>query len=344
MVQKARMTILENISLKPYNTFGIDAKARCFAEIFFEDELVDFLIKKDRYPQPLLFIGGGSNILFRTDFAGTVIRILTKGITLTYEDDDRVIITVAAGEPWDDFIGFTVGMGWGGLENLSLIPGMTGTAPVQNIGAYGVELKDTLHQLEAINIETLEKRIFTNAQCEFGYRDSVFKSKFRDKFLILKVSFQLDKKPALKLDYGTIRQELQKMNIDFPTISHVREAVCAIRRSKLPDPSVMGNAGSFFKNPVISGEKFNVLREKFPGIISFAQGENHKIAAAWLIEQCGWKGIRRGDAGVHEVQPLVLINYGSATGDQILDLGLQIIGSVQEKFGIVLEPEVNIIG
>ena len=338
------MIISENISLKPYNTFGIDAKARCFVDLLSDDDVTGFLKEKDKFPKPLLFLGSGSNVLFRKDFDGTVLRILTKGIDIRKEEGDRLFVNAAAGEIWDDFVSYTVGKGWGGLENLSLIPGMVGTAPVQNIGAYGVELKDVLHELEAVGVDNPEPRIFTNAECEFGYRESIFKRKLKNKYLIVNVTFRLDKIPVLKLDYGTIRQELNRKNIDHPTLAQVRELVSSIRRSKLPDPSVTGNAGSFFKNPVIPGGKFLELKDKFPEIVSFPQGDHFKIAAAWLIEQCGWKGKRIGDAGVHENQSLVLINYGSAAGDEILDLAEQIKRSVREKFGIVLEPEVNIIG
>ena len=337
------MTIQENISLQHFNTFNIDIKTRFFIELLVEEDIFSFLSNAKQFPKPFLFLGGGSNVLFTGDYPGTVIRISTKGISASQINSNEVLVTAIAGENWDNLVKFTMENEWGGLENLSLIPGNVGTSPVQNIGAYGVELKDSFDQLEAIHIETLERKVFSKADCQFGYRESIFKKKMKGEYLILNVTFRLSKHPLLKIDYGTIRQELQLMNINHPTIADVRETVCRIRRSKLPDPSVIGNAGSFFKNPVISNEHFLLLIEKFSGIIYFQQKSNFKISAAWLIEQCGWKGKRTGDAGVHEKQPLVLVNYGSATGDQILSLAAQIIRSVEEKFGITLEPEVNII-
>jgi UDP-N-acetylmuramate dehydrogenase len=336
------MTIRKNISLKPYNTFGIDVKTRFFVELRTEEDVFSFLSVSKEYPGPFLFLGGGSNMLFTRDFPGTVVRLCTKGIRVIEEDNDSVLVRSASGENWDDFVKFCVEKGWGGLENLSLIPGNVGTGPIQNIGAYGVELKDRCVDLEAIRVDTLEKVVLTAGQCEFGYRDSIFKSKAKGKYFILSVSFRLSKKSDLKLDYGTIREELQLMNRLEPTIADVREAVCRIRARKLPDPGQIGNAGSFFKNPVISEKQFNSLKERFPGIVSFPNNDGYKIAAAWLIEQCGWKGKRFGDAGVHENQPLVLVNYGSATGEEILHLGNQVMDSVEEKFGIRLEPEVNV--
>ena len=336
------MTIQENISLKPYNTFGIDVKTRFFIELLTEEDVSSFLSGSRELQKPFLFIGGGSNMLFTKDFAGTVVRICTKGIESVNENDDFMLVKAASGESWDDFVKYCVGMGWGGLENLSLIPGNVGTGPIQNIGAYGVELKDVFVDLEAIHIETLEKVVLSKEQCEFGYRDSIFKGKGKGKYFILSVSLLLSKHSDLKLDYGTIREELKTMNRINPTISDVREAVCRIRGRKLPDPGQIGNAGSFFKNPVISKQRFILLKKQFPGVVSFPQDEGYKIAAAWMIEQCGWKGKRSGDAGVHENQPLVLVNYGSATGEEILHLANLIIDSTERKFGIRLEPEVNI--
>ena len=281
-------------------------------------------------------------MLFTKDFPGTVVRLCTKGITIVEEDENSVLIRAASGENWDGFVNFCVSKGWGGLENLSMIPGNVGTGPIQNIGAYGVELKDKIEDLEALRIETLEKVVLSKEQCEFGYRDSIFKGRERGKYFILNVRFRLSKQPELKLDYGTIREELQAMNRINLTISDVREAVCSIRHRKLPDPVRIGNAGSFFKNPVIPVQQFINLKERFPEIVTFQQKDGVKIAAAWMIEQCGWKGKRFGDAGVHENQPLVLVNYGSATGDEILSLSNRIIDSIEEKFGIRLDPEVNV--
>jgi UDP-N-acetylmuramate dehydrogenase len=336
------MTIHENISLKSFNTFGIEAKTRFFIELLTEEDVFSFFSAFKGYPKPFMFLGGGSNMLFTKDFPGTVVRLCTKGIQVVEEDNDSVLVRAASGENWDGFVMFCVDQGWGGLENLSMIPGNVGTGPIQNIGAYGVELKDRFVELEALRIDTLEKVVLSKEQCEFGYRDSIFKRREKGKFFILKVSFRLLKQPELNLDYGTIREELQTMNRLSPTISDVREAVCRIRGKKLPDPVQMGNAGSFFKNPSISRQQFINLKERFPGVVSYPQEDAYKVAAAWMIEQCGWKGKRYGDAGVHENQPLVLVNHGSATGEEILNLANQIIQSVEEKFGIRLEPEVNI--
>jgi UDP-N-acetylmuramate dehydrogenase len=337
------MKILENISLKPYNTFGIDASAKYFTELLNEDDAMSFLTAKQHQDgNPLFILGGGSNILFSKDFEGTVVKVSTKGINLAGEDDESVVITVNAGELWDNVVKYCVEQGWGGLENLSLIPGNAGTSPVQNIGAYGAEMKDVLHSVEAIHLVTREKRLFTPADCKLDYRESVFKGPLKDQYMILKVSFMLSKKPVLNLGYAQIREELDVMKAN-PSLLAVREAVIRIRRRKLPDPAEIGNAGSFFKNPVISEEKFIELKDRFPAVVFYIQNKAHKIPAAWMIEQCGWKGKRFGDAGVHLHQPLVLVNYGNATGKDILDLAQRIRESVFERFGIMLEQEVNVI-
>ena len=330
------MTIHENTSLKPYNTFGIEVSTRFLIELLTDEDVISFLSASKEYPQPLLFLGGGSNLLFTKDFPGTVIRLCTKGIRVVVENDDWVIVRAASGENWDSFVRYCVEKGWGGLENLSMIPGNVGTGPIQNIGAYGVELKDRFVDATVIRIDTLEKIVLSKEECEFGYRDSIFKGKEKGKYFILSVSFRLSKHPELNLEYGAIRDELKTMNRDNPTLSDVREAICTIRARKLPDPEQLGNAGSFFKNPVISQQQFLGLKERFPGIVNFPQDDGYKI------EQCGWKGKRFGDAGVHENQPLVLVNYGSATGGEILHLATQVTDSVEKKFGIHLEPEVNV--
>lgn len=335
------MKLSENISLKPYNTFGIDVKARYFADLRKTEEIPGFLSALANEHKPVLFLGGGSNILFTKDFPGTVIRISTRGKRIIMEDDASVYICVEAGENWDDFVKYTVNRGWGGLENLSGIPGNAGTAPVQNIGAYGIELKDVLFELEAINLNTLEKRKFSREECRFDYRESFFKHS-KEKYLILNVTFRLMKKPALQLDYGQIRDELKSLQIQSPTIRDVREAVIRLRKQKLPDPAGVGNAGSFFKNPVVTGERLEQIQFEHPDVVNFPSNDQFKLAAAWLIEQCGWKSRRQGDAGVWSGQPLVLVNYGSATGKEILDLASQIVSSVYEKFGVTLEPEINI--
>jgi UDP-N-acetylmuramate dehydrogenase len=333
----------ENISLKLYNTFGVDARARYFVEILTEEDVKDMAVTLRDIHLPLLILGGGSNVLFTKDYPGTVLKISTKGIDVIKEDKDYTWVRSSAGEKWDDLVNFCVTNGWGGLENLSAIPGNAGTGPVQNIGAYGAEMKDTFENLEAFDLEKKEKKTFTKEGCEFGYRDSIFRSEVKSRFIILNVTFRLRKDAVLCLDYGNIREELALMKIDHPGIGDVREAVCRIRSRKLPDPGVTGNAGSFFKNPVIPIDEFEKLKGSFPGIVSFPQEGKIKLAAAWLIEQCGWKGKRTGNAGVHSTQPLVLVNHGNATGKEILLLSEEIRKSVCEKFGVILETEVNII-
>lgn len=306
------------------------------------DEITQFIPTLEKDHQPLLFMGGGSNVLFTKDYPGTIIRIATRGIKILKEDSDYVFINAEAGEVWDEFVKYTVDRKWCGLENLSLIPGNVGAAPVQNIGAYGVELKDVFCELEAFDLVTFEKRKFSREECLFGYRESVFKHPGRN-YLIMNVTFRLTKYPVLHLDYGKIREELFTLQIQDPTIRDVREAVIRIRRKKLPDPVLIGNAGSFFKNPVITGEQLEQIRFEHSGIVHFPFNDEFKLSAAWLIEQCGWKNRRQGDVGTYSGQPLVLVNYGLATGKDILDFANQIRESVYEKFGINLETEVNIV-
>jgi len=336
------LKLSENISLKPFNTFGIDVKARYFVDIRNTEEVSEFLSALEENHRPVLFLGGGSNILFTKDFPGTVIRICTQGIKIIKEDAASVFIRAEAGENWDDFVKYTVDKGWGGLENLSQIPGNVGTAPVQNIGAYGVELKDVLFDLEAINLVTLERKKFTPEECNFAYRESFFKHS-NEKYLILNVTFRLMKNPALRLDYVQIRDEFMAHHIQNPSIRDVREAIIRIRNRKLPDPAKLGNAGSFFKNPVITEEQLEQIEFEHPEVVYFPFNDQFKLTAAWLIEQCGWKNRRQGDAGVYSGQSLVLVNFGSATGKDILDLANQIKSSVYGKFGVTLETEVNIV-
>jgi UDP-N-acetylmuramate dehydrogenase len=337
------MQLREEISLKPYNTFGIDVRARFFAEALTEEDVIGLAGNLQDVHLPLLILGGGSNILFTKDFTGTVMKISLKGIRVIKEDEETVWVKASAGENWDDLVKFCVDKGWGGLENLSAIPGTAGTSPVQNIGAYGVEMKDTFCELEAFDLESRVKRIFSKEECGFGYRESIFKLQYKGRFIILNVTFRLSKKPILCLDYGNIREELALMKVGHPVIGEVREAVCRLRSRKLPDPAVTGNAGSFFKNPVILLPQFENLKQSFPGIVSFPQEGKIKLAAAWMIEQCGWKGKRTGNAGVHLTQPLVLVNHGNATGIEIINLSDEIRQSVYQKFGVMLETEVNII-
>jgi len=336
--------ILENKQLKPYNTFGISAVAREFAEICNKDDAIE-LVKSGVLKGKLhLVLGGGSNILFTGNFDGIVINVLNKGIQLIEENDDYVLVEAAAGEVWHDLVMWTVAQGWGGLENLSLIPGCVGAGPVQNIGAYGVELKDCFHSLKAIDLETGMGIQFNKAECSFGYRDSIFKRELKGRILIHAVTFRLSKHPILKLGYGAIKQELEVMGVSKPTVAEVSDAVCRIRRSKLPDPSITGNAGSFFKNPVVSATTAKILQNQYPGMPLYPQpDETIKLAAGWLIEQCGLKGYREDDAGVHPKQALVLVNYGNASGFGIISLAGKIQNKVLEKFGVKLEMEVNIL-
>jgi len=337
------MEYLEDISLKPYNTFGIDVRARFFAEALSEEDIMILAGNLREEYHPLLILGGGSNILFTKDFPGTVMKISTKGILVIKEDEDTIWVKASAGENWDELVKFCVNKGWGGLENLSAIPGNVGTSPVQNIGAYGVEMKNAFFELEAFDLESNVKRIFSKEECGFGYRESIFKLQYKGRFIILSVTFRLEKNPVLCLGYDNIMEELSLLKVNHPGIADVREVICRIRSRKLPDPAVTGNAGSFFKNPVILPQQFEKLKELFPGIVSYLQDGKIKLAAAWMIEQCGWKGKRIGNAGVHPTQPLVLVNHGNATGLEILNLSKEIQKSVFERFGVTLEREVNII-
>jgi UDP-N-acetylmuramate dehydrogenase len=345
-----------NISLKKYNTFGIDAIARYFAVFATQDELAALL---DGVPGQMVgspfILGGGSNILFTKNIDGPVMRNEIKGIELVDEDEHYVYVTVGAGESWHGFVQYCLGRNWAGVENLSLIPGSVGAAPMQNIGAYGVEIKDVFHELKAWDLVEGKVYTFTLNDCQFGYRDSIFKGKSKGRFIILSVTFRLNKIPVFHTAYGAIREELERMGIQELSIQAISQAVVNIRTSKLPDPAQIGNAGSFFKNPTIPSIHFEYLQKQFPGIVGYpeaspggtgtgpASAGMTKLAAGWLIEQCGWKGYRHGDAGVHTRQALVLVNYGHATGQELYDLSEEILHSVHEKFGVTLEREVNIV-
>jgi len=336
--------ILENQSLKTYNTFGIDASADFFVEVNSIEEIKEALSLTEEKKLPLLIINGGSNMLLTQDWKGLVLKINLKGIEIVREDEDFVWVKVQGGENWHEFVQFTLRNDYGGLENLSLIPGNAGTAPIQNIGASGVEIKDTMTELTALEIVSKKPRVFTNADCHFGYRESIFKNECKNQFVLLDVTFKLSKRNhVLHTEYGAIRLELEKRGIENPTIQDVSEAVIAIRQSKLPDPKEMGNSGSFFKNPVIPKFQFEELEKRYPNISGYASGDGVKVAAGWLIENAGWKGKRIGNAGVHEKQALVLVNYGHATGKEIFDLSERIIEDIYAKYGIQLEREVNII-
>ena len=337
------MQVAENFSLKAYNTFGVDVMARKFISVHNTEELRDVL--QQAYASEIFILGGGSNMLLTKDIDKTVVHIGLKGIELISESRDEVILKVGAGENWHQFVLYCIERGYGGLENLSLIPGNVGTAPVQNIGAYGVELKDTFESCEAMRIQTLEVDTFTGTQCEFGYRNSVFKNKLKGEYIITSVNFRLSKNNhKLSTSYGAIQEELDKHNIKTPTIKNVSDAVISIRQQKLPDPRELGNSGSFFKNPVIEETEFKKLQKQFPEIPFYTLDENKiKIPAGWLIDQAGLKGFRKGDAAVHKNQALVLVNYGDATGQEILALSKEIQDKIYKKYGIRLEPEVNVI-
>lgn len=338
------MLIQENYSLKRLNTFGIDAIARYYTECETVDGFREALSYKQFKDLRTLILGGGSNILFTNNFDGVVLKNSLKGIELIKETEEYYFVKAAAGEVWHQFVLFCVNNGFAGLENLSLIPGNVGASPMQNIGAYGVEIKDCFYELEALNVNDLSLRTFSNADCKFGYRESVFKREFKNQFVITSVTYRLLKKPSFNTSYGAIEKELEQMGIKELSIKAISQAICNIRSSKLPDPAKIGNAGSFFKNPEISPEKYKQLKQIFPELVSYdLPNGNIKLAAGWLIEQCGWKGKTIGDAGVHKLQALVLVNYNNAKGNEIFDLSQQVMDSVQSKFGVELEREVNII-
>ena len=337
------MEILENFSLKNYNTFGIEAKAKKFIAVHNISELKNVLTTYA--DEPKFVLGGGSNMLLTKDIDALVIHIDLKGKTILRDDDDFVWVEAQAGENWHEFVLFTIDQNFGGLENMSLIPGNVGTTPVQNIGAYGTEIKDTMVSCNAINIASGDMRTFSNAECEFGYRDSIFKNAVKDRYIITSVVFKLTRRNhKINTSYGDITAELARQEIVSPTLKDVSNAVIAIRQSKLPDPKILGNSGSFFKNPIIPKSEFDKIHPKFPEMKFFEVSETDvKVPAGWLIEQAGFKGKRFGDAGIHKNQALVLVNYGNATGQEILAVSQDIQKTVFEKFGIAIEAEVNVI-
>ena len=333
----------KDVSLKPFNTFGIEVKARHFG-VFSNIEGLKQGLKYRKEGQPLLILGSGSNILFTQNFEGLVLKNELKGIEVISEDDGHIIVKVMAGEVWHDFVLHCIKKDWAGVENLSLIPGTVGAAPMQNIGAYGVEIKEVFQSLEALRIATGELVELNKEQCEFGYRDSIFKKAAKDKYVITSVTFCLNKNPTLNISYGAIQDTLDEMGESDLSIKTISEAVIKIRQSKLPDPEEIGNAGSFFKNPTIDRFDYERLRSESPLIPGYKQPDDRlKIPAAWLIEKSGWKGKRIDQIGVHEKQSLVLVNYGTGDGAKIRDLAFEIKESVSQKFGIVLTPEVNIV-
>lgn len=345
------MQVQENITLKKYNSFGIDTLARYFAS-FSTMEQFELLLEQDHLSRlPLLILGGGSNILFTKDYDGIVLKNELRGIVKVDEDNDYVYLKAAAGEVWHQFVLYCISNNLGGVENLALIPGNVGASPMQNIGAYGVEIKDVFHSLEAYHINEKQTVHFSLADCEFGYRESVFKRKLKGQFVITSVTCKLKKRPVFNTSYGAIEQELERMGVKELSVKAVADAVIHIRSSKLPNPAETGNAGSFFKNPEITALHYSELKNAFPGIVGYElPNGNVKLAAGWLIEHCGpqpggtsWKGYREGDAGCHAKQALVLVNYGKATGSAIFSLSEKIIQTVLEKYNVLLEREVNII-
>lgn len=338
------MEILRDRSLKPYNTFSIDATARYFATFKDLAQLQESLDCQLPGADRQLILGGGSNILLTKDFDGLVLKNEIVGVEVVKEDEEHVYIKTGAGENWHRFVMHCVEHGFAGIENMALIPGSNGASPMQNIGAYGVEIKDVFHELEAWHKHDRSLVTFSLPECAFGYRESVFKNKYKGQFVITSVTYRLNKKPVFNTSYGAIQQELEKMGVQELSIRDVAQAVINIRSSKLPDPKVTGNAGSFFKNPTVSNEQFAGLKKMHPDIVAFPFGDTQtKLAAGWLIEQCGWKGYRKGDAGCYAKQALVLVNYGSAKGAEIYQLSEEILQSVQSKFGVTLEREVNLI-
>lgn len=336
------LQIQSNVSLKPFNSFGVDVRARLFTEARTDSEVREALAYAAQHQIDLLVLGGGSNLLLTGDLDVLVLRMVSRGIRIVREDCAAAVVEAEAGEPWHPFVQEMLARGLSGLENLSLIPGTVGAAPMQNIGAYGVELKDVFHSLIALDRQTGELREFSLADCAFGYRDSVFKHQV-GRWLILRVRFTLSFAAKLHLEYGPVRQRLEEQGIKTPTPIHVSRAICEIRSEKLPDPATLGNAGSFFKNPVVSAQVAEGIRQTHPGLVAYAQPDGQmKLAAGWLIEQAGWKGFRDGDAGVHTLQSLVLVNYGSARGLDLLNLARRIQASIQERFGVALEMEPNL--
>jgi len=335
------MQIQSDFSLKNYNTFGIEAKAKQFVSVSSIAELKEILVQNN----PIFILGGGSNMLLTQDIQKLVLHVNLKGKEVTETNEDFAIVKAQAGENWHEFVLYCIEQNLGGIENLSLIPGNVGTTPIQNIGAYGVEIKDTMLSCEALNLKTLEIETFTNADCQFEYRESIFKKELKNQYIITSVSFKLStKNHKISTTYGVIGAELQKNNIENPTLKDISNAVIAIRQSKLPDPKELGNSGSFFKNPIISKEAYEKAKALHPEMPHYVVSETEvKVPAGWLIEQSGFKGKRFGDAGVHKNQALVLVNYGAATGAEIVALSKNIQKTILEKFGIAIEAEVNII-
>jgi UDP-N-acetylmuramate dehydrogenase len=342
------MNIQKDISLKQFNTFCIDVSAKYFYEVASAGELRELLFSDVAKTEKIMVLGGGSNVLFTKDFDGLIIKNNIRGINVVSENDEHIIVRSGAGEVWHHLVLWSLQKNAGGIENLSLIPGYAGAAPIQNIGAYGVEIKNVFEELEAMEIESGVIRKFSRDDCKFGYRDSVFKNELKNIFIITSVTLRLNKNPVFNTTYGAINTELERMGVTELSVKSISDAVINIRKSKLPDPAVIGNAGSFFKNPTISEEKFSALFKLYPAIPNYPitrlpDYPTYKLAAGWLIEQCGWKGKVVGNTGSHKDQALVLVNYGNATGKEIFDLASEIQRSVKDKFGVEIEKEVNVV-
>ncbi len=338
------MNIIANYPLLKLNTFGVDVKAKYFVSINTVNELIELTKTEVFKDLQLLILGGGSNILFTKDFDGLVILNSIKGKEIIDQTQESIFLKIGAGENWHKLVMYTVDNGWGGIENLSLIPGNSGTAPMQNIGAYGVEIKETFVELEALEISSGKIVKFNNSDCEFGYRESVFKNKMKNQYIIVNITLELKKNPVLNINYGDVKAILESQNINNPSIKQVSDAIISIRQSKLPDPKIIGNSGSFFKNPIVSLDQLELIKKKYPNVVNYKINENEfKIAAGWMIERAGWKGKKFNNYGVHEKQALVLVNYGLANGMEIFNLSEEIILDIKDKFGIKLEREVNII-
>ena len=338
------MKELYNCSLLPYNTFGMDVKASRFVEYASVEELRGLWNAEREAVARALHIGGGSNLLFTSDYEGLILHSAIKGYTVVKETEEEVEVRVGAGEVWDDFVAYTVANGWYGAENLSLIPGEVGASAVQNIGAYGVEAKDLIVSVDTFGLETGEERRFMREECRYAYRESIFKQELKGKYAVTFVTYRLKKHPVFHLEYGNIRAELEKQGCQVD-LENVRRIIIAIRQAKLPDPKVLGNAGSFFMNPVVPKMQFEALLAQYPDMPHYPVDDAHvKIPAGWMIDRCGWKGKRVGHAGVHEKQALVLVNCGGATGKEVMHLAEEIVASVRERFGVTIRPEVNYIG
>jgi UDP-N-acetylmuramate dehydrogenase len=336
-------SIEENFSLKNHNTFGIDAKAKYFAEFDSLFALKEIISSEIFQNNKSFILGGGSNILLTKDFEGLILHNKIEGICILEDNENDITVEVGGGVDWHDFVMWSVSQELSGIENLALIPGTVGASPIQNIGAYGMEVKETIHKVTALEIATQEIKTFSNEDCNFEYRNSIFKEELKNKFIITKVEFELSKTPLNKTTYGAIEEELKTLNLEANP-KNIADAVINIRNRKLPNPSEIGNSGSFFKNPIISTERFEELQKEFPNIVGYKMADREtKVAAGWLIDNAGLKGYRKADAGVHKNQALVLVNYGNASGTEIINLAKEVQQKVKEKYGISIEPEVNIL-